>query len=94
MFFFCCYFSIGLDPDESEVPDPTTFNGLESFLMNDLSSEEYSEFFNNTLPSMARRALQLKTLKPPYGLRFSLQQQGEVNLFILCFYSIFGIYTR
>lgn len=50
-------------------------DGLYDFLEHDLSNEERSHFMEHTLPSMIKRALQLKHWKPPSGLVFSLQQQ-------------------
>lgn len=70
--------SISLDPDDDE-PDATTFDGLSAFLDNVFSDEERSHFLAETAPSMIRRAMQLKQLKPPAGFHFSLQQQGATS---------------
>ncbi|BES95528.1 Poly (ADP-ribose) glycohydrolase (PARG) [Nesidiocoris tenuis] len=69
--------NVGLDPDEPDLPDPNVFNGLEQFLTDVLDEDERSNFFAETLPCMARRALDLKRLRPPNGLHFSLQQQVD-----------------
>uniref|UniRef100_A0A146LEU2 poly(ADP-ribose) glycohydrolase n=1 Tax=Lygus hesperus TaxID=30085 RepID=A0A146LEU2_LYGHE len=69
--------NVGLDPDESDAPDLEVFNGLEKFLMESLDDDERSVFFTQTLPCMAKRALDLKRLRPPNGLHFSLQQQVD-----------------
>lgn len=68
--------NISLDPDE-ETSDPSMFLPLETFLEKDLSMEERRHFLEETFPAMVQRALQLKSLKPPGGLHFSLQQQGD-----------------
>lgn len=68
--------NISLDPDE-DTPDPHQFVGLLNFLDNDLTSEERSNFLNQTLPSMATRASNLRQHKPKSGLHFSLQQQPD-----------------
>ncbi|KAJ1523712.1 hypothetical protein ONE63_001546 [Megalurothrips usitatus] len=69
--------NVGLDPDEPERPDQTVFDGLRVFLDEDLAREEREHFLRHTAPAMARRALDLKNLKPAGGLHFSLQQQGD-----------------
>ncbi|KAK7864330.1 hypothetical protein R5R35_009174 [Gryllus longicercus] len=68
--------NISLDPDE-EAPDPALFQALERFLEEDLTPEERRHFLEKTSPAMVQRALQLKSLKPPGGLHFSLQQQAD-----------------
>lgn len=68
--------STGLDPDEPEKTDPTIFHKLENFIT-ELSPEEQTHFFSKTLRIMAKRALDLKKLKPANGFHFSLQQQGN-----------------
>ncbi|XP_052121802.1 uncharacterized protein LOC113212013 isoform X1 [Frankliniella occidentalis] len=69
--------NVGLDPDEPERPDQTVFDGLRKYLEKELSAAERSHFLRQTAPAMVRRALALKDLKPPSGLHFSLQQQGD-----------------
>ncbi|XP_063224061.1 uncharacterized protein LOC134531936 [Bacillus rossius redtenbacheri] len=69
--------NIGLDPDEDEKPDPSVFQGLARHLECGLTAEETRRALEKTLPAMARRALQLRQLRPPRGLRFSLQQQAD-----------------
>ncbi|KAK6633241.1 hypothetical protein RUM44_003842 [Polyplax serrata] len=71
-----CNISTGLDPDEPEMADPKIFSQLETFLTN-LPNEEKSYFYTKTLPIMARRALNLRSVKPANGFYFSLQQQGD-----------------
>ncbi|XP_049856905.1 uncharacterized protein LOC126336855 isoform X1 [Schistocerca gregaria] len=68
--------NISLDPDE-EGTDDGLFEGLKTFLEEDLSIEEQNHFLGTTAPAMVQRALQLKQLKPPSGLHFSLQQQAD-----------------
>ena len=84
-FIFC---SISLDPDDEDRPEISIFGGLETFLESDLTEEERSHFLEVTNPSMVHRALQLKQLKPPGGMRFSLQQQGKrfvISVPYICF---------
>uniref|UniRef100_A0A023EX02 poly(ADP-ribose) glycohydrolase n=1 Tax=Triatoma infestans TaxID=30076 RepID=A0A023EX02_TRIIF len=68
--------NVGLDPDEAETSDVDVFNGFHQFL-DELNDEEKFSFFNHTLPCIAQRAIDLKRLRPPNGLHFSLQQQGD-----------------
>ncbi|XP_046669036.1 uncharacterized protein LOC124359929 isoform X2 [Homalodisca vitripennis] len=68
--------NVGLDPDERDSPDLTVFTVLETFLA-EVSETERSHILNSTLPAMARRALNLRSLRPPSGLHFSLQQQQD-----------------
>ncbi|XP_046393465.1 uncharacterized protein LOC124161237 [Ischnura elegans] len=69
--------NVGLDPDDSEKPDPSVFSGLRSFLDRDMNQEERQHFLSVTLPSIVHCALQLKQWRPPSGLHFSLQQQPD-----------------
>ncbi|KOC70768.1 Poly(ADP-ribose) glycohydrolase [Habropoda laboriosa] len=68
--------NISLDPEE-DVQDPELFVGLGRFLDNDLDSTERNLIFTNTIPRIVERAKALKSCKPPQGLHFSLQQQGD-----------------
>lgn len=68
--------SVGLDPDERDSPDLTVFAMLETFLA-EASETEKAHILGETIPAMARRALDLRSLRPPGGLHFSLQQQRE-----------------
>lgn len=91
-YLFLC-FSISLDPDDSESTDREIFDGLKTFLLEDLSEEERGTFFNFTLPCIAHRSLDLKRLRPPSGLHFSLQQQSNFYLniiqnYLLCYAKI------
>lgn len=70
------HFSISLDPDE-DVQDPDLFVGLAKFVDDDLGQSERELFFKKTIPRMVDRAKALRATKPPHGLYFSLQQQGE-----------------
>ncbi|KAJ8871888.1 hypothetical protein PR048_028228 [Dryococelus australis] len=67
--------NIGLDPDEDEKPDPSVFQELERYLESEVTGEEMQLIVEKTIPAIVHRALQLKQLKPPRGLCFSLQQQ-------------------
>ena len=69
-------FSISLDPEE-DVRDPELFVGLAKFIDDDLGERERDEFFTKTIPRIVERATALKATKPPHGLYFSLQQQGD-----------------
>lgn len=69
--------NVGLDPDDSEKPDPSIFSGLRSFLDRDMDQTARQHFLTVTLPSMVNCALQLKQWRPPSGLHFSLQQQPD-----------------
>ncbi|KAK9299294.1 hypothetical protein QLX08_007647 [Tetragonisca angustula] len=68
--------NISLDPEE-DVQDPELFSGLATFLDNDLDTTERHQIFVNTIPRMVERAKALRSCKPPQGLHFSLQQQGD-----------------
>lgn len=68
--------NVGLDPDEPERPDQTVFEALK-LLLEEMDTAEREHFLQHTGPAMVRRALDLKNLKPPGGLHFSLQQQGD-----------------
>ncbi|XP_012272787.1 uncharacterized protein LOC105695623 isoform X4 [Orussus abietinus] len=68
--------NISLDPEE-DVQDPDLFLGLATFLDVDLGSTERGHVFEKTIPRMVERAKALRSTKPPQGLRFSLQQQGD-----------------
>jgi len=68
---------VGLDPDEPETPDETVIDGLKQFL-DELEAEDRNRLLQKTIPSMAKRAIQLKQLKPAAGFHFCLQQQGTV----------------
>ncbi|XP_054271486.1 uncharacterized protein LOC128992101 [Macrosteles quadrilineatus] len=68
--------NVGLDPDERDSPDLTVFTMLETFLA-EVSETEKAHILGETIPAMARRALDLRSLRPPGGLHFSLQQQQD-----------------
>ncbi|XP_006566150.2 uncharacterized protein LOC408282 isoform X6 [Apis mellifera] len=72
----CILKSISLDPEE-DIQDPELFSGLATFLDTDLDSTEQDQIFVNTIPRMVERAKALRSCKPPQGLHFSLQQQGD-----------------
>ncbi|KAG6796010.1 hypothetical protein HZU73_08649 [Apis mellifera caucasica] len=72
----CILKSISLDPEE-DIQDPELFSGLATFLDTDLDSTEQNQIFVNTIPRMVERAKALRSCKPPQGLHFSLQQQGD-----------------
>ncbi|XP_031346955.1 uncharacterized protein LOC116173569 isoform X1 [Photinus pyralis] len=69
--------NISIDPDDEERIERETFADLAEFLDNDLTPEEKTNFFNNTLPNIVNRAMNLKKWKPKRGLHFSLQQQSD-----------------
>lgn len=77
-FIYIIYFSISLDPDEDDQ-DPDRFVGLRKFIEEDFSPVEREELFTKTIPKIVERAKALGSTKPPYGLYFSLQQQGKFN---------------
>ena len=62
------------------MQDPELFSGLATFLDNDLDTAERDQIFVNTIPRMVERAKALRSCKPPLGLHFSLQQQGNSRL--------------
>lgn len=69
-------FSISLDPEE-DIQDPNLFCELAAFLDEDLDLAEREEVFTKTIPRMVEKAKALRSTKPPQGLHFSLQQQGN-----------------
>ncbi|KAL6429300.1 hypothetical protein ACFW04_008186 [Cataglyphis niger] len=68
--------NISLDPEE-DMQDTDLFSMLGTFLNKDLDSVEREQVFTKTIPRMVERAKDLKRTKPPQGLHFSLQQQGD-----------------
>ncbi|KAK9504588.1 hypothetical protein O3M35_010890 [Rhynocoris fuscipes] len=68
--------NVSLDPDDVDTTDNEVFTGFKDFL-DGLNEDEKFSFFNQILPNIAQRALDLKRLRPPKGLHFSLQQQGD-----------------
>lgn len=66
--------SVSLDPDEDKR-DATIFEGLKIFMLNEMTDEECQYFKTVTLRNLAKRAQSLKSVRPPRGLSFSLQQQ-------------------
>ncbi|XP_014616233.1 PREDICTED: uncharacterized protein LOC106793633 isoform X2 [Polistes canadensis] len=68
--------NISLDPEE-DIQDPELFTGLGKFLDEDLDSNEREQIFTKTIPRMVERAKSLRSTKPPLGLHYSLQQQGD-----------------
>ncbi|XP_011496990.1 PREDICTED: uncharacterized protein LOC105361492 [Ceratosolen solmsi marchali] len=65
-----------LDPEE-DLKEPDLFIGLVNYLEKELNSTERNHIFTKTIPYMVNRAKILKIHKPPQGLYFSLQQQGD-----------------
>ena len=70
-----------MEPDE-EAGDQSVFDGLVHFIDTSLDDEERKTLFCSQLPVIIDLALELKTLKPPRGLHFSLQQQSKCHLAI------------
>ncbi|XP_074110651.1 uncharacterized protein LOC141534908 isoform X3 [Cotesia typhae] len=68
--------NISLDPDEDEQ-DPDLFVGFAKFIDEDLGPVEREQMFVKTIPKIVERAKALRNTKPPQGLYFSLQQQGD-----------------
>ncbi|XP_043288041.1 uncharacterized protein [Venturia canescens] len=68
--------NISLDPEEDNQ-DPEVFVGLGKFVDEDLNEAEREKLFTKTIPRIADRAKALRATKPPQGLYFSLQQQGD-----------------
>ncbi|XP_033219409.1 uncharacterized protein LOC117174413 isoform X2 [Belonocnema kinseyi] len=68
--------NISLDPD-GDNQDPDLFVGLGRFLDEDLNVTEREHIFLKTIPKIVERAKALRSCKPPQGLHFSLQQQGD-----------------
>lgn len=68
--------SISLDPDEDKR-DATIFDGLKRYMISEMSADECEHFKTVTLRNLAKRAQSLKSLRPPRGLSFSLQQQRK-----------------
>ncbi|XP_057330100.1 uncharacterized protein LOC130670696 isoform X2 [Microplitis mediator] len=68
--------NISLDPDEDEQ-DPDLFVGFAKFIDEDLGPGEREQMFVKTIPKIVERAKALRNTKPPQGLYFSLQQQGD-----------------
>ncbi|XP_058807279.1 uncharacterized protein LOC131673367 isoform X2 [Phymastichus coffea] len=68
--------NISLDPEE-DIQDSHLFDGLAKYLNEDLTTEEREHVLGKTIPRIVGRAKALKTHKPPQGLHFSLQQQGD-----------------
>ncbi|XP_048520630.1 uncharacterized protein LOC109538689 isoform X2 [Dendroctonus ponderosae] len=72
--------NVSLDPEDDTI-DPEQFVGFLDFLETEMSCEERSNFLNQTLPNIVKRALMIKELRPRRGVHFSLQQQTDVNEF-------------
>uniref|UniRef100_A0A336LHU1 poly(ADP-ribose) glycohydrolase n=1 Tax=Culicoides sonorensis TaxID=179676 RepID=A0A336LHU1_CULSO len=70
--------NVSLDPDEEER-DAHLFDGLKNFVEGDLSADEKTHFVTQTVKTIAQHAKNLKTLRPPRGLSFSLQQQADTT---------------
>ncbi|XP_043480627.1 uncharacterized protein LOC122510220 isoform X2 [Leptopilina heterotoma] len=68
--------NISLDPDEDNH-DSDLFDAFERFLEDDLTAAERKQVFLKTIPKIVERAKALRSCKPPLGLHFSLQQQGD-----------------
>lgn len=73
--------SVSLDPDEDKQ-DATIFDGLKDYLINDMTKDECTHFKTVTLKNIAKRAQSLKSLRPPRGLNFSLQQQRMYSVLL------------
>lgn len=56
--------------------DGSVFDELQVFLLEDLCAAERQHFLEKTVKRIANLAGRLKVLRPPNGLRFSLQQQS------------------
>lgn len=82
--------SISLDPEE-DVQEPNLFDGLANYIDRDLNAEERKTVFGKTIPRIAKQAKALKIHKPPQGLHFSLQQQGEYRLVFFFFFFLKNI---
>ncbi|XP_042215967.1 uncharacterized protein LOC121862087 isoform X2 [Homarus americanus] len=65
--------NVSIEPDLNERVPEDIFAGVSHYL----KEEADQDFFTTTLPFMVGAALKLKDLKPPKGLTYSLQQQGE-----------------
>lgn len=76
-------YSVSIDPDEEEH-DESLFDGLHDFLQNGIDDNEREHFKTFTLKNLAKRAQSLKSLRPPRGISFSLQQQRKIIIFSLC----------
>lgn len=76
--------SISLDPDEDKR-DSTIFDGLKRYMISEMSADECMHFKTVTLRNLAKRAQTLKSLRPPRGLNFSLQQQREYRYTLLLY---------
>lgn len=72
--------SISLDPDEDKR-DTTIFDGLKRYMISEMSADECAHFKTVTLRNLAKRAQSLKSLRPPRGLSFSLQQQRKCLIY-------------
>lgn len=74
--------SVGLDPEELDRPlsesaeNENLFEHFHSFLTDELSAGERHNFMAKTIKRIAALAGVLRELRPPNGLRFSLQQQS------------------
>lgn len=68
--------SVSLDPDD-DGKDQGVFDGLRHFVAEQLGEEERAHFLGHTVRHIARHARNLKLYRPPRGLNFSLQQQGD-----------------
>lgn len=71
--FFFQSFSISLDPEEDHL-DGTVFDGLRTFVIEDMNKAERDNFLNHTIKILCRFAKNLKQNRPPRGMNFSLQQ--------------------
>ncbi|CAG0885225.1 unnamed protein product [Darwinula stevensoni] len=88
---------VSLDPEDNEAEEMNSFEVLKRYLKS-LPGEEERRFVERILPAMAEHALRLKERKPPFGLRYSLQQHDEsievdrrflVSILAACFFSCF-----
>uniref|UniRef100_A0A1Q3FIR3 poly(ADP-ribose) glycohydrolase n=1 Tax=Culex tarsalis TaxID=7177 RepID=A0A1Q3FIR3_CULTA len=68
--------NVSLDPDD-DGKDQGVFDGLRHFVEQQLGAEERAHFLGHTVRCIARHARNLKLYRPPRGLNFSLQQQGD-----------------
>lgn len=73
-------YSVGLEEIERpSAEDGHLFEDLQLFLTEELSADERQHFMATTVKRIARLAGRLKELRPPNGLRFSLQQQAGMT---------------
>ena len=62
-----------MDPEEDHL-DGTVFDGLRTFVLEEMDKTERDNFLNHTIKILCRFAKNLKQNRPPRGMNFSLQQ--------------------